>query len=317
MRRISLIAAALLAAAVFASASVAVAATAATGASKAASGTANSIPTYNLDWTLPTAGRSGCVVCHEDKGLVHIVNGQTVSLWVDTEVLKQSAHKSVGCTECHTDFAYKTPHETIVKSGEAWRAVAKSSCKNCHNPSFNDYTDGAHSQASQPGDTSSTVGAPNSSAPGKPRPLCGDCHMGHAIPSKTDTAAMEVIHASALEMCGKCHEKATETYADYYHGAAYQRGAKDAPACWQCHAPHKVLVSTDRNSWTNPDNLVTTCGQCHKGTLNTAYLSYSKLVHRKAIVLSENPVFAVANSARQAISNAFYQVAQVFGRNRS
>ncbi|MEI7813967.1 MAG: hypothetical protein WCJ13_04160 [Coriobacteriia bacterium] len=273
--------------------------------------------TYNLDWTLPTAGRSGCVVCHEDTSLVHIVDGQAVSLWVDVEVLKQSAHKQVGCTECHTDFAYKTPHETIVRNGEKWRDIAKSSCKNCHNPSFNDYTDGFHSQASQPGDTSSTVGSPESSAPGKPRPLCGDCHGGHAIPSKTDTAAMEVVHASGLEMCGKCHEKAAFTYTDYYHGAAYRRGAQDAPACWQCHAAHKVLPSSDRNSWTNPDNLVTTCGQCHQGTINDQYTAYAKLVHRKEDVLNENPVYAIAHSARQAISNALYQVGQVFRRSGS
>jgi cytochrome c553 len=161
------------------------------------------------------------------------------------------------------------------------------------------------------------VGAPDSSAPGKPRPLCGDCHGGHSIPSKTDSASIEAIRSSALEMCGKCHVQAASTYADYYHGAAYRKGAKDAPACWQCHNTHLILPSANRLSWSSPDNLLTTCGQCHKGTLNDQYTSYAKLVHRKSAVLSENPVFVVANSARQAISNAFYQVAQVFRRNGS
>jgi hypothetical protein len=271
--------------------------------------------TWNLDWTLPTAGKSGCLVCHGDPNLVRIIDGKTVSLWVSTEVLQGSAHKNVPCTECHVDFAYKTPHDTIIQNGPEWRAVAKLACKNCHRDAFSQYANGAHSPAGRPGDTS-TVGAPTSSAPGKPRPLCGDCHGGHAIPSKTDTAAMEAVHASGLDMCGKCHEKAAYTYSDYYHGAAYKRGAADAPACWQCHNTHQILASKDRRSWTNAINLVDTCGQCHKG-VNEEYTTYAALVHRKEATLQQNPVYAIANSAKQAIGNAFYQVFQVFQRNGS
>jgi hypothetical protein len=269
-----------------------------------------STATYNLDWTIGVSGKSGCLVCHGDRNLVRIVNGRVTSLFVDSAVIDASAHAQTLCTDCHVDFAYKTPHPTTVASDE-WRILAKSACKNCHRDKFLEWANSAHSTAGSPAptgtaDATTTVGAPNSSAPGKPRPLCGDCHGGHAIPSRTDTAAVEAIRGSALEMCGKCHTEAASTYTDYYHGAAYRRGAKDAPACWQCHNTHLVLPSANRLSWSNPDNLVTTCGQCHKsGVLNDQYTSYSKLVHRKEVVLSENPVWAVAHSARQAISNAF------------
>jgi hypothetical protein len=277
--------------------------------------------TYNLDWTIGVAGKSGCLVCHGDRNLVRIVNGKVTSLFVDSTVIAASAHAQTLCTDCHVDFAYKTPHPNTVSSDE-WRILAKSACKNCHRPQFLEWANSAHSTAGSPSPTgtaeiTTTVGAPDSSAPGKPRPLCGDCHGGHAIPSKTDSAAIEAVRASALEMCGKCHTQAATTYDDYYHGAAYRRGAKDAPACWQCHNTHLILPSANRLSWTNNDNLLTTCGQCHKGTLNDQYTSYSKLVHRKSAVLNENPVFAVAHSARQAISNAFYQVGQVFRRSGS
>lgn len=283
--------------------------TTAPAASKSASAT------WNLDWTLPTAGKSGCLVCHADKNLVRIIDGKTVSLWVSTEVLENSAHRNVPCTECHVDFAYKTPHDTVVQNGPEWKAVAKLACKNCHRDAFTDFANSAHSPSGRPGETS-TVGTPESSAPGKPRPLCGDCHGGHGIPSKTDTAAMEVVHSSGLAMCGGCHEDKASTYSDYYHGAAYKRGAQDAPACWQCHNTHLVLPTIDRRSWTNEINLVDTCGQCHTG-LNEEYTSYAQIVHRKEATLNQNPVVAVAHSARQAISNAFYQVIGVFQKSGS
>ncbi len=280
--------------------------------------------TYNLDWTIGAAGKSGCLVCHGDRNLVRIVDGKLTSLYVDAAMIDESAHVQTLCTDCHVDFAYKTPHPAAATSGDGWRAIARSACKNCHRNQFLDWANSAHSTAGGPGRATGAtstagndVGAPNSSAPGKPRPLCGDCHGGHAIPSKTDSAAMEAVRSSALEMCGQCHVGAASTYTDYYHGAAYRRGANDAPACWQCHNTHLVLPSAQRQSWSNRDSLPTTCGQCHKGTLNDQYTEYAQLVHRKEVVLHENPVFAVAHSARQAISNAFYQVGQVFRRSGS
>ena len=272
--------------------------------------------TYNLDWTIGVAGKSGCLVCHGDRNLVRIVNGQLTSLYVDSAVIEASAHAQTLCTDCHVDFAYKTPHPNTVASDE-WRVLAKSSCKNCHRDKFLEWANSAHSTAGSPSptgtaDVTTTVGAPDSSAPGKPRPLCGDCHGGHAIPSMTDTAAVEALHGTALEMCGDCHVERASNYEDYYHGAAYRRGATDAPACWQCHNTHLILPSNNRLSWTNEDNLPTTCGQCHLGNVNDTYTDYAALVHRQAATLNENPVMAVANSARQAISNVFYQVGQVF-----
>jgi len=255
------------------------------------------------------------MVCHADKNLVRIIDGKTVSLWVNTAVLEKSAHSNVPCTECHVDFAYKTPHDTIVQNGPEWRAVAKLACKNCHRDAFTNFANGAHSPAGRPGDTS-TVGVAESTAPGKPRPLCGDCHGGHAIPSKEDTAAKAAVHSTGLEMCGRCHEKAAFTYSDYYHGAAYKRGAPDAPACWQCHDTHMVLPSKDRRSWTNEVNLVDTCGQCHKD-VNEKYTSYSELVHRTGETVQANPVVAIAISARQAIGNVLYQFTQMFQRSAS
>ena len=61
--------------------------------------------TYNLQWTLPTAGKSGCMVCHGDPGLQKTSGETTSSLYVEQAVLDESAHPKTLCTGCHVDFA--------------------------------------------------------------------------------------------------------------------------------------------------------------------------------------------------------------------
>jgi hypothetical protein len=281
-------------------------------------GSKTSTATYNLDWTIGTAGKSGCLVCHADKNIRTVSNGQVVSLYVDSLILDQSAHAALLCTDCHVDFAYKTPHPNASDStSENWRILAKGACKNCHRTEYLEWAKSAHSSASSPGATS-TVGAADSSAPGKQRPLCGDCHGGHAIPSKNDTEGQSALHASALTMCGNCHELASSTYTDYYHGAAYRQGAPDAPACWQCHNTHLVLASSDRNSWTNQDNLDATCGQCHKAIgqslVGPGYTQYATLIHRQQATVQSNPIVSMVNKATSAVEGAFDKVISTFRR---
>jgi nitrate/TMAO reductase-like tetraheme cytochrome c subunit len=278
--------------------------------------TQNPSGTYDLTWTLPTAGKSGCTVCHSDKDLVRVQGGQTVSLYVNTEILQASAHKDVPCTGCHIDFAYKVPHANVIMKGNEWREVAKSSCKNCHPQEYTDYTSSAHSPSSQPGESSSTVGAPDSSAPGFPRPLCGDCHGGHSIPASNNVEAKMAVHLSGEEMCGKCHKQGTGSYADYYHGAAYQTEAPDAPACWDCHDTHKILASTNRESTVYKDKIIDTCKKCHSDPRD-GYTSYGQLVHGKQAVLDANPLYSAVKSAQGAVGSAFGSVKSLFKRGGS
>jgi hypothetical protein len=278
-------------------------------------GSKGTTATYNLDWTIGTAGKSGCLVCHGDKNLVRIVAGIPVSMYVDTAELQSSAHAKLLCTDCHTDFAYKVPHPT-TQAGEDWRTIAKSSCKNCHQPEFLDWAKSAHSlNASYAGTTTTTLGRPGSSAPGMPRPMCGDCHQGHSIPTADNTAAEAAIHASGVSMCGRCHVAWAANYNDYYHGAAYKRGAPDAPACWQCHNTHLIQPSTDKTAWTYTDNLMNTCSQCHKGEPSTGYVAYAPLIHQRQQVLQSNPIFSVVDTATTAIENMFKGVMSAFRRS--
>ncbi len=256
--------------------------------------------TYDLSFTLPTAGKSGCMVCHGDPNLVRIVNGKAVSMWISPAVLNNSAHANVQCTGCHLDFAYSTPHENATS--DAWRDVAKAACKNCHQEAATAYGRSVHS----PTPTSETTQAAATTSGVTRKPLCGDCHGSHDIQKlKGNPAGQEALHARGKEICGNCHLDYWENYDDYYHGAAYKRGAPDAPACWQCHAAHYVLPSTDRRSTVNEVNLVETCGQCHRNQPNDEYVSYSVLIHNKSEQVAANPLAAFWQQALSTIKSWF------------
>ena len=90
----------------------------------------------------------------------------------------------------------------------------------------------------------------------------------------------------------------------------------DAPACWQCHNTHLVLPSSNKSSSTNPNNLVQTCSQCHKG-VSTGYVQYAQLIHARQQVLQKNPIMSAVDTATTAIERAFESVLSVFGKSGS
>lgn len=269
--------------------------------------------TYDLDFTLPTAGKSGCTVCHGDENLVRPEGAGTRSLYVDVATLGQSAHKDTPCTGCHIDFAFKVPHKNAQKSDE-WRRIAAQACKNCHDAEFTQMNSGAHSAALRPGMTVEDIRAERK-AKGKPLdiPLCGDCHGSHEIPASEDASGQAAIHRTGLEMCGGCHKEEADRYADYYHGAAYRRGAGDAPACWDCHTAHEMRPASDPLSPVNKRNLPETCGACHKGLnrepgamqVADEYIAYSELVHRGPEVQAGVVLLEWWSSARTAVGSAW------------
>lgn len=285
-------------------------------AASAAPAPAPETRSYDLDFTLPTAGKSGCTVCHADPNLVRAGETSTTSLFVDTMVLSESAHKDTPCTGCHIDFAYKVPHDNITDQGEKWREVAKLSCKNCHANEFSSFTAGVHSPANRPGEDASATAAARR-AQGKPtvKPLCGDCHGGHSIPSKEDSGALAAYQASALEVCGECHAAEKDSYSDYYHGAAYRNGAPDAPACWDCHGAHDILRADDRKSLVSETMLTETCsgeGACHAGEVSEDFVAYAPLIHRRDEIQATIPFWSFIDSTRSAVQGLFSTIGSWF-----
>lgn len=254
---------------------------------------------YDLSFSLPTYGKSGCMVCHGDRNLVRLRGTQALSYWIDEGVLQESAHAGIMCTGCHTDFSFRAPH---TEAGADWRETVKLSCRNCHVEQYNSYSLGAHSISQVPGQQ------PPANLEAKP--LCGDCHGSHDIKMLTDNpAGKSELHARGREVCGVCHKNEWESYNDYYHGAAYKRGAEDAPSCWDCHGSHEILSSSDRRSSVAEARLLGTCGHCHND-VNEGYLTYVPLIHNRQEALEANPVYTFILRVRDSISGLF---AGIFG----
>ena len=260
--------------------------------------TTHSVPAtgtgYDLDFTLPTAAKAGCGVCHYDPGLVRLKGNSLVSFHVDPNVAEASAHAGVQCTGCHVGFASTAPHEDASPD---WQTEAKSVCKNCHKDQFIAYGQGVHRIEVAPGE--------NGDRNGDKKPLCGDCHGSHAIESLLDDPDGQAsIHARGWDACGRCHEDYWDSYNDYYHGAAYKRGALDAPACWDCHGWHDIRPSSDRDSRVGERHLGETCGACH-ADYNEAFLGYADLIHGREEVSDQVFLYDVVRRVKDFFAGIF------------
>jgi hypothetical protein len=254
-----------------------------------------------MDFTLPTLGKAGCMVCHGDRNLIRIRGDQYVSFYIDDAAMRGSAHGKVVCTGCHLDFAYKAPHNN---KGD-WRKTGKLACKNCHQKQYDAYSLGSHAVDNKPGTVDPKADA---------KPLCGDCHGAHNIKKLPgDPIAQAEMHADGYRVCGRCHQKEWDSYADYYHGAAYRRGASDAPACWDCHDTHTILPSSDRRSPLSEDRIVDTCGgavagrTCHKGS-SASFVSYAGLIHKRTQALEQNGLYSFLQRTQEGISAALSNI---------
>lgn len=256
---------------------------------------------YELDFTLPTESKSGCLVCHGDPALVRVRDGIVMSYYIDDATVAASTHADQQCVGCHLDFTYKAPH-----GAADWVTTAKTACRNCHEDQSQAFGVGVHRPTVTNGTAASAEETPT------PKPLCGDCHGAHDILALTEVGGTDwkkgkaALHADGWEVCGRCHEDYWDSYNDYYHGAAYKRGAEDAPACWDCHGWHDILPSTERNSRVHESHLVETCGQdgCHAG-VDENYTSYAVFIHGRSEIAEGNPIISLVRTVMSALGRLF------------
>jgi nitrate/TMAO reductase-like tetraheme cytochrome c subunit len=254
---------------------------------------------YDVDFTLPTAAKSGCMVCHGDENLIRLREDEIVSFYVDPAPLEAGPHATVQCVGCHLDFAFTLPH---VQATEDWRSTAKSACKNCHQEQYVAFGQGVHRIEVGNGEATATADAAE-------KPLCGDCHGSHGIVALVDNPkGQQSMRDNAYEVCGRCHQEYWDNYADYYHGRAFiQGGAHNAPSCWDCHGYHDIRPSSDRQSTVHESRLAETCSgedACHDDP-NDEYLAYAQMIHGRSELFEANPLVAFFNRIRSAISGLF------------
>jgi hypothetical protein len=248
---------------------------------------------WDYDPGIKDGTKSGCLACHGNATLLKTVGGGTKSFQVTG--LEDSAHRDITCQQCHPDYRYNDkPAYTKL-----WNVNAGIQCGVCHQNAEKEkdrvpvaqYAESIHAEQINKGNYDSAT--------------CASCHGGHFIYRLDTQEASAAMHASAYRTCARCKQHGTQyaTYNDYYHGRAYKKGAADAPACWQCHASHKVLPQNDPQSTVYKANLGATCGQegCHKGSNEQFAAQAGQLIHQKVTAQQQNPVLQFISNIRGMI----------------
>jgi len=217
----------------------------------------------NIDGAAFTAsvhGQNACTSCHSEiDDLAKHSNGEiemgTVSCaGCHQDVAAQhagSVHAAneIACTDCHSEI------HALSAAAMNKTAIAER-CANCHDVEA--YLASAHGKG---------VAEGNQDAPS-----CTDCHGLHNI-KPLEGAEAHQIHTEACVGCHSSEEliernglrpHTVESFVDSYHGKSVELGFPEIVAgCADCHTPHMALPASDPASSIHPDNLVTTCGQCH------------------------------------------------------
>lgn len=250
-----------------------------------------------VPYTFDSSG--GCLACHGDENLTKTSGGKPKSYQVLG--IEDSAHRDLTCQQCHSDYRYEDREDPTP----LWNVNAGLSCRRCHSSAVmfseerapemaavvNEYDGSAHASALNSW-MSGDLRAAASRTDNRRAPTCADCHGGHYIQRLNTDLSRQVLHGSAYRMCARCHQEEYDSYDDYYHGAAYKRGAQDAPACWECHGSHGILPSSDENSMVSAANMAETCGTegCHAGSGESFTVQAGDLIHRKVEAAEANPL---------------------------
>jgi cytochrome b subunit of formate dehydrogenase len=200
---------------------------------------------------------STCGECHDEADVRKFrssVHGQGV--------LKSGLAVAPSCADCHGS------HD-IRKVKDETSRVAKlntvETCGKCHEFIVARWKNSTHGEkwleANELRNGNGKKAAPFApeSLSARKGPVCTDCHSGHATLDP-------MVYGNNLKMadrCGECHEEASRTYRESFHGKATRLGQRAAAACADCHGPHEMLPAKDPRSMVNPKNLASTCGKCH------------------------------------------------------
>jgi predicted CXXCH cytochrome family protein len=202
-----------------------------------------------------------CMKCHRDENIHKMLDGDTVSLFVNSYEIPNSVHKNIQCTKCHTEV-----DDHLARPCATNKPV---DCSSCHAEVFDQYFASGHGQAYYQGKEDA--------------PYCTDCHGTHGTKSRYDDTS-PVYRMSIPQLCGECHRedgKASSVeglhelnpladYSSSVHGMGLnEKGLTVSAVCTDCHTTHMELKMDDERSSVNPSNVAATCGSCHKGIYET------------------------------------------------
>ena len=200
-------------------------------------------PVYPLN--LPyTCGR-----CHGNPALAKRYGIANVfALYIDSvhgfALTRDGLLVAASCASCHGAHRILSPKDP---RSQTYRTDIPATCGSCHAGIEVQYFEGVHGRALKAGNTRA--------------PVCTDCHTVHRI-ARVQTADWQTMPAVT---CGNCHKERLRSYQDTFHGQVTALRVAAAARCWNCHESHRILPPSDPRSSIAPQNLISTCSQCHQG----------------------------------------------------
>lgn len=199
-----------------------------------------------------------CGQCHADPDFIA---RRPISLASPLVGYEQSVHfheQGATCADCHSSHTLRKSSDPQSK---IYPGNIATTCGRCHEKIQAEYEQSVHGRV---------VGLHDFDAP-----TCVDCHGEHEIRTADDPLSSVYPTHIVNSTCAQCHENLLITnrhglargrfvsYKDTYHGLAVDAGSIVTAHCASCHGIHNILPSTDPASLIHPDNLQTTCGECH------------------------------------------------------
>jgi cytochrome b subunit of formate dehydrogenase len=189
-----------------------------------------------------------CGHCHQDMMEGYLSSEHARALFVAGLV------SAPACTDCHGSG--HGIQSASVAGAAVSHAQIPETCGRCHAGILGEWRDSAHGVLWLHG--------------GQNGPVCTTCHQAHAIKPPQSAAMRQIFPGD----CGNCHAAYYESFRDTLHGQAGVLGETAAAICSDCHTAHQNLAAADPRSSINPAHLASTCGRCHDGAVNAAFLTF-------------------------------------------
>jgi predicted CXXCH cytochrome family protein len=173
-------------------------------------------------------GNEDCMMCHEDQSLTALRNGKEVSMYVNMNLLKKSAHGHLTCISCHKDLTgSEFPHAERLKSVK---------CGSCHIGYDEQIKNDIHNKLNID--------------LGNRKPDCKTCHNTH------DVKKIASVKDKSKEYCGKCHNQTILT-------SAYHAKSETSENCKTCHSNKDYSADLKKSVHSNLG-----CSNCHGYVFN-------------------------------------------------
>lgn len=215
--------------------------------------------------------KEDCLVCHSDEGLTMEKNGQEISLFVNENILNNSAHSKLECVTCHKGF---NPEELPHKEN-----ITPINCIDCHKDAGVKHPFHPQLLKAKGTETSQDLN-------------CKNCHGAHNVIPK-DSKNFPFALSKQTESCGKCHSNIKEDFLHSDHFNAIQNNIKGAPNCITCHKTPITNKTVKRDTLQTKIAQEKLCLSCHldnpevrqRISPSSAFIkAYENSVHGKALL---------------------------------